>query len=84
MNPWHAECNYCGAWLVPPRVTMCAECEAKWNAGARMADREWAKAAHELPGWRGDTDTSGAPLHGPSSREAIHKAHQSAIKEKDE
>ena len=31
-----------------------------------------------------DTDTSGAPLKGPGSREAIHKKHMQARKDKDE
>lgn len=38
-NPWHAECAHCGAWLVPPRSTICARCEEKVNAYADAAIR---------------------------------------------
>ena len=81
-NPWHAECGICRAWLVPPRSTICAQCEEKQNAYADAMIKRDKDHFYTSNEW--DTDTSGAPLKGSGSREAMHKRHMQARKDKDE
>lgn len=83
MNPWHAECKECRAWLVPPRSELCPRCEEKVNAYANaMIKRDKVQGYTYHPSM--DMDTAGMPLHGRGSREAIHKAHFTARDDKDE
>jgi len=34
------ECGQCGAWLVPPRTTLCLKCEEQINAYANAKVKE--------------------------------------------
>ena len=70
----------CSGWAL--RRFLCDECieEYRKAAAAPRQPERWEEFYHPSM----DMDTSGMPLHGRGSREAIHNRHQTAMKETDE
>lgn len=71
MNPWHAECTECRAWLVPPRSMLCHDCERKINNYAdAMIKRD------KLRGSAGYIEyTPHGEILGPADREHRHDSN---------